>query len=297
MNSHLSFDSSSSRSLSTSSQSSRSKSKSPKKSNPNMSPIVPNQTKNIFLMLKEQELGKKYKSYYDLLPEINKHKMIFYKVSNMQDFCIQDLIRFANNNNVTLLKIFAENPEEINKYLIFKQFNITDYSYDRYMGQHLTYCETTRDYEVISCDILGTKNMNKNEEIICNDIQFKDNVFINESKTQLYYIDNKDKFKERIDKIYKEKDANFEVKFENDHSLSLSSKKRNFSTRSRSQSPLDRLKKQKDGGGKKPIKYIKYGKYTRSVHKNANKLKYIIINKQIIYLQNIKGKYNYVNKK
>jgi hypothetical protein len=223
------------------------------------------QTTHRYIMKRESESKMRPRTMYQILPLDARKIMKFYRVYKVKNYNIFNLIDLINNRGIPIFIIYINND-----ILVFKEYNDITYDMQSYMGQHTQYSEVLDDDDLIGGDIMGKINKLSNSRVLFNDVDLIDNLYTNINGTIFYYINNMNFF---IDAIKKDYDKSIKVKI--------------------SKKSIDiGIPDEKTGGGK--ISYVKYHNYVRKIRIDKNKSKYIIINKDIIFLKDIKGKYTYL---
>lgn len=183
----------------------------------------------------------------------------FYRVSSAKNYNIYNLKDYLKKRNATIYYLYIDD----NKLTVY-EYNRLKTDDSNYQGQHLEYSERLNDDVLISTDIRVRNKLTKSYDLLDNDVKFADKLYMNENGTVFYYITNKDSLNEYLKTAITYSDEQLDIGFKS------------------------------SGGGKNKL-YIKYGKYIRKVC-IENRKKYIKLNKEIIYLSEIKGKYVYINK-
>lgn len=226
-----------------------------------LSKTIKKQPQNIFQLVKKRETtGTKLPSVIDLFEfnnEINSY--ILYKAFNIDNINIYNLQEYINNNNYIIYKI-----DYIHKYDKYVAIN---FDYSAYHAQRYRESTFTKDEELLTCDAIGTSLKTKSEDMLCDNVSLMDNLYTNSNATKFYLISDYT--------LEKFKKAKFKIEILDDK--------------------LDIPFFSSQTGGNNKKTYVKYGKYVRKVCIDKSK-KYIKVNKEIIYLNDIKGKYKYVNK-
>lgn len=218
--------------------------------------------------------SKKIKTIFSILPyDSTANKITFYKAFNINNINTINLRDYIKKQGI---KIYELNPN-----LIFTTYKDIKIDYSRYNAQREKFSTYSNDYDLVSCDIIG-KNLETNlYEIIGDDVDMRDNLYVNSDGRIFYYISNTTELFDTLNKLYEQKKPKFKIEILDD--------KLEIPYFSQQSSSLE----SSNGGNKKT--YVKYGKYVRKVCIDKSK-KYIKVNKEIIYLNDIKGKYKYVNK-
>jgi hypothetical protein len=218
-------------------------------------------------MKRETSSKVKPNSLYKNLP-VDGNIMKFYYVHKVKNYFIYSIRDLINNRGIKIYYIDLSGDV-----LSFSVYNNISLNSDNYQGQHTQYSYVLEEEELMTDDIVG-KNVNTNEEsVLFNNVDLIDNLYTNIHGTAFYYIPSITDFSDAIKKDF---GKTFKVKVSK-KSIDIGLKTDESSS---------------SGGGNQS--HIKYMNCIRKIRIDKNKSKYIIINKEIILLKNIRGKYSYI---
>lgn len=224
-------------------------------------------TTHDYITKRESSSKMRPKTIHQILP-LDKNVMKFYRVYNVKNYSIFKLMDLINNRGIRIFIIYVLNDK-----LIFNEYTNISYDMESYKGQYTQYSSVLDDDELILGDIMGRNINSKDDRILFNDVDLIDNLYTNIHGNIFYYINNISDFTDLIKKDY-------------DKSLKVKVSKKSID--------IGIIPDEKSKSGGSNLSYIKYHNYIRKIRIHKNKSKYIIINKDIIYLKDIKGKYSYL---
>ena len=228
---------------------------------------VKKMTTHDYITKRESSSKMKPKSMYKTLP-LDGNVMKFYRVYKVKNYFIYNLIDLINTRRILIYYITVSSDK-----LTFNEYEDISYNSNNYRGQHTQYSYFLEGEELITEDIIG-KDVNTNDELtLFNNIDLIDNLYTNINGTAFYYIPSITDFANVIKKDY---GKSVKVKVSK-KTIDIGVKPYETSI---------------SGGSNHS--HIKYMNCVRKIRIDKYKLKYIIINKEIIFLKDIRGKYSYI---